>query len=141
MAERRRQQYQYGSEARDYYEVAPSRKVEEQPIRRPKKHTKQANSAFMVQIVACSLVLFVAAGLYIHQYAVLGSKQKQIRALNEEMRQLKSTISLAQSKKSQKFDTEYIRERAVNELGMSDPLAHQIVYIELPKESYTVYDH
>ena len=30
--------------------------------------------------------------------------------------------------------------KATNELGMTKPYAHQIVYIELPEKSYTTYE-
>ena len=53
---------------------------------------------------------------------------------------VKSAISETQATISEKLNLDYIRERAANELSMREPLPHQIVYIELPEESYTSYE-
>ena len=84
-------------------------------------------------------ILF-SAFLYINSYASLRGKQNELIVLKNNMIAVKSAISEIQAKISEKLNLDYIRERAANELGMREPLPHQIVYFELSDESYTSYD-
>ena len=36
------------------------------------------------------------------------------------------------------LDMDYIRTEATERLGMSEPQSYQVVYIDVPKQSYTV---
>ncbi len=132
--------YQYGSEAHDYYEQAPLQIPSHTPSRR-KKSRRKIDIGFIVHISICSLLVFLGSFLYIHEYAQFSAGQKELRDIKNEIRNTKSTISFTEAKMSEKLNLDYIRERASKELGMSEPMAHQIVYIELPKDSYVVYDH
>lgn len=132
--------YQYGSEAHDYYEQSPLQTPSRTPSRR-NKHVKKVDLAFVLQLSLCGLLVFLGSFFYIHQYAQFSASQKELRVIKNEIRDTKSTISLTEAKMSEKLNLDYIRERASKELGMSEPMAHQIVYVELPKDSYVVYDH
>lgn len=132
--------YQYGSTVQEHYEELPLQIPSQKPSRR-NRHVKKIDFGFVLQISLCGLLIFFSAFFYIHQYAEFGARQKELRAIKNEIRDTKSTISLTEAKMSEKLNLDYIRERASKELGMSEPMAHQIVYIELPKDSYVVYDH
>lgn len=132
--------YQDGSTVYNYYEEIPLQTPPQAPVRRNRK-VKKRDVRFAVQVSLCGLLVFLGAFFYIHQYAEFGTKQKELRTIKNEIRDTKSIISLTEAKMSEKLNLDYIRERASKELGMSEPMAHQIVYIELPKDSYVVYDH
>lgn len=130
--------YQYGSEAHAYYEAVPT--PSQTPSQEPRKQpSKKLDKVLIVELSLCSLAIFCMSFAYIHTYATYNLKQRQLQSLKTETRDLKSTISLTQAKISEKLDLDYVRERATKELGMKLPEAYQIVYIELPKESHTVY--
>ena len=78
--------------------------------------------------------------MYINSYASLRTKQKELNALKNEKIAVSNAITKVEAEMSQKLDLEYIKQRASKELGMRKPLAHQIVYIQLPEKSYTLYN-
>lgn len=131
--------YQYGSAVHDYYEELPLQTPSYTPSRK-NRHVKKVDFRFALQVSLCGLLVFIGAFFYIHQYAEFGARQKELRQIKNEIRDTKSMISLTEAKMSEKLNLDYIRERASKELGMSEPMAHQIVYIELPKDSYVVYE-
>lgn len=135
---RRKYNYQYGSAARNYYEAVPT-PVTPPSAKRKVVPKKNLDIIFISKILACGIILFIGAFSYIHMYASFNMKQTELKRMKNEIRDLKSTISLTEAKMSEKLNLEVIRERASAELGMKEPSAHQIIYIELPKQSYTSY--
>lgn len=135
--------YQYESTARAYIESVEPLKV---PIpSEPKRKTKvapkkKADITFGVQMTVCGITLFVCSMLYISGYATLRTKQSELNALKNEKIAVINAITKIEADITKKLDLEYIRQRATDELGMRKPLAHQIVYIQLPEKSYTSYN-
>lgn len=137
-AVKRQYDYQYGSEAKEYYSAVPAPSITPSP--RPKTiPQRKLDVSFALQLSACGAVLFIGSFLYLNTYAAFNMKQVELKSTKTEIRKMNSTISLTEAKISEKLNLDYIRERAANELDMSEPLPHQIVYIELPKQSYTIY--
>ncbi|WP_069997550.1 hypothetical protein [Cellulosilyticum sp. I15G10I2] len=131
--------YQYGSEAENYYQPLPRPHVE--PEYRPAvEPQKKIDVVFGLKLSLCGMTVFVCAFVYIHMYSTLITRQGQLQTVKNEIRALRSTISLTESQISEKLNLDYIKYRASRELGMSEPLPHQIVYIQLPKQSHTIYD-
>lgn len=133
--------YQYGSTARAYQEVAPRTLPNTKPVHQPKHQPqKSLDKAFVLKLSICGGLLFTSSLIYIGSYSKLNATQTQKKTIKNEIREIESMISLAEAKRAEKLSSDYIRERAEKELGMSLPKAHQVVYIELPKEAYTVYE-
>lgn len=140
--ERMKYNYQYDSVARAYAEPTepisipvpsePKRKVKSAP--RPK-----VDVAFGLQISICGVVVFICAMFYVHSYSLLRAKQTQLNDLKQQKIDVSNQITSVEAQMTEKLDLDYIRERATNELGMQNPAAYQIVYIDLPKKSYTTY--
>lgn len=134
--------YQYESTARAYIEPVEPLKV---PPSEPKRKTKasprhKVDIAFGIQITVCGIALFTCAMLYISSYATLRTKQSELNDLKNQKIAVANAITKVQADITKKLDLEYIRQRAEEELGMRKPLAHQIVYIQLPEKSYTAYN-
>lgn len=140
--ERKREyNYQYGSTARKIESsvvVSPQPSLE--PSKQPQKVIKpRINKAFCFQLSLCGILVFGAAFGFVHSYSALRSKQNTLIKIKNEIILTKSSISEAEAKITRALNLEYIRERAANELGMSEPLPHQTIYIDLPEQSYTSY--
>lgn len=140
---KKKYKYQYESTARAYIEPLEPLKVPApaEPKRKtrvaPKKRT---DVAFGVQMTVCGVVLFACSMLYINSYASLRTKQSTLNALKNEKIAVANAITKVEAQITKKLDLEYIRQRATEELGMRKPLAHQIIYIQLPEKSYTSYN-
>ena len=140
--ERMKYNYQYDSMARAYAQPVepasipvpgePKRKIKTAP--RPK-----IDIAFGVQMTICGVVVFACSMLYVHGYSSLRAKQTKLNELKMEKIEVANQITSVETQMTQKLDLDHIRERATNELGMQNPLAYQIVYIDLPEKSYTTY--
>lgn len=140
--ERVKYNYQYDSVARAY--AQPIEPVRIPVPSDPKHKTKVApkpkvDVAFGVQISICGIVLFMCALMYVHSYSLLRAKQTQLNDLKEQKNDVANQITRVEAQMAKKLDLNEIRERAIKELGMQEPLPYQIVYIDIPKESHTTY--
>ena len=141
--ERMKYNYQYDSVARAYVQpVEPVRiPVPSEPKRKHKVAPRpKVDIAFGVQMTLCGVALFSAAIMYVHSYSSLRSKQSELNALKKEKITLANQITTIEAQMIKKMDLDKIKEKAINELGMQKPLAYQIVYIDMPEQSYTTYN-
>ncbi|PHV71085.1 hypothetical protein CS063_07070 [Sporanaerobium hydrogeniformans] len=134
--------YQYGSVVRNLYEAEPisPRKYPQQnpqpqsiPQVRP-----NVDRVLALKLSLCGLFVFVCTFMYVHIYSTLATAQAELKTVKNQIRETRSTISYTQAHISEKLNLDYIRQRASRELGMAEPLPYQIVYVELPKQSYTL---
>ena len=134
--------YQYDSVARNYAQpMEPVRiPVPSEPNQKTKVATKpKVDLAFGMQVLICGGVLLALSLLYVQSYSQLRAKQIELNELKSQKIDIMNQMTQVESQMAKKLDLNQIRERAVNELGMQEPLPYQIVYIDLPKESYTTY--
>lgn len=134
--------YQYGSEAYKNHAVPyPLPRQEEPPLTRKRNHTNKKQEIFFnLKMGICGLILFGAAFSFVYVSAQLTIKQNELKVINTELRDTKSAINSIESTIAATLNLEYIQYIAATQLDMSEPLPHQVVYIELPKESHTVYN-
>lgn len=141
--ERKYYHYQYDSTAKAYQE-----KIEPLHVPRPAQPTKKTkaqprrkvDTAFGFQLSVCGLIIFSSALFYVYNYAALRMKQTELKTMKNEKIMINNYITEVQAKIDEKLDLSIIEEKASKELGMTKPSPHQIVYIELPERSYTVYE-
>ncbi|MBU3803317.1 MAG: hypothetical protein H9872_00970 [Candidatus Cellulosilyticum pullistercoris] len=135
--------YQYESTARAYIEPLEPLKVPTPSETKRKTKVapkKKADLVFGMQMTVCGVILFVCSMLYINSYATLRTKQSELNDLKNEKIAVANAITKVEADITKKLDLEYIKQKAIDELGMRKPLAHQIVYIQLPEKSYTSYN-
>lgn len=134
--------YQYGSEAYKTNVVPyPLPRKEEPPLTRKRNQpNKKENIFFNLKMGICGLILFGASISFVYVSAQLTIKQDELKSINVELRDTKSAINSIESTIASTLNLEYIQYIASTQLDMSEPLPHQVVYIELPKESHTVYN-
>ncbi len=136
--------YEYGSTARAYYEAiptSPSRLPEQRPRPQVRPRTQpKTDRALVVKLSVCGFFVFTCTFMYVHLYSTLATAQAELKLVKNEIRETRSSISYTQSQISEKLNLDYIRQRASKELNMAEPLPHQIVYIELPEQSHTLYN-
>ncbi len=137
----KRYNYQYDSTARAYAEPIIRPEPAKQPVKHRQPKPRSVDIVFGMQLSLCSVVLCISAFMYINSYATLSCKQRELNTLKNEMVNLKSEISDTEAKISEALNLDTIRERASKELGMREPLAHQIIYIQTQEQSYTGYDN
>lgn len=138
--------YQYGSEAKNYgahVQSLPKQtpRYEEVSLKRSRVTPyHKADWGFGLKLILGGSILFGVTFGFVHECSNLASRQSQLKVINAEMREVKSSINNVESIIASSLNLDHIQELATIKLDMTEPLPHQIVYIELPKESYTVYN-
>jgi len=129
----KRNNYVYGTAAEKIeYDVYEHNEV----LKEKKKY--RANRLIKVKMVVGILLLFSLGLIVMYRYALIAeinfkisSKEKQYEELKNENSRLKVAIE-------NETNLSKITQVAQNELGMQKPDKYQIVYIEVPKTSFTV---
>ena len=129
----KRNNYVYGTAAEKIeYDVYKHNEV----LKEKKKY--RANRLIKVKMVAGILLLFSLGLIVMYRYALIAeinfkisSKERQYEELRNENSRLKVAIE-------NETNLSKITQVAQNELGMQKPDKYQIVYIEVPKTSFTV---
>ncbi|MGL4345484.1 MAG: hypothetical protein ACRCTE_09820 [Cellulosilyticaceae bacterium] len=138
--------YQYGSEATKYgahVHKLPQQtpRYDDTPLKRPRVTPyRKVDWAFGMKLCIGGGVLFAVTFGFVHLCADLSTKQSQLKTINREMREVKSSINNLESVIASSLNLDHIQRQATTQLEMAEPLPHQIVYLEFPKESYTVYN-
>ena len=140
----RRYHYQYGSEAPNYVDSPyrlPETKPDFTPLKRPKPRKRSKEDInFGCKMSLCGLVLFAGAFCFVSVTSNLSIKQRELKLINTELRETQSAINSVQATIAANLNLEHIQQVAKEQLNMSEPLPHQVVYLSLDQESYTVYD-
>lgn len=65
-------------------------------------------------------------------------KRFQIDELNSKLKELKEANKNLETEIAKNLDLEYVEQYATSNLKMQKPASHQIIHINVPKESYTL---
>ena len=146
--------YSYGSEAYKYYpEVEYDRRRRRNlPIERKvgkaekykkamrnKTHyefVKEKNGDFRICFSIGTLFTFILA--FVCLFAINTQKESEINANISELKKIEEANSVLQAEIAKNINLKEIEEIAKTKLNMQKPASHQIVYINIPKQSYTV---
>lgn len=91
-----------------------------------------------VKIIMAVSVVFVCSVAVMGSSAILEQQRVGINQLKEQLSIVENENLTLQSEISEQADMKYIEEQAKTRLGMSAPKSYQTVYINVPKESYTM---
>lgn len=136
--------YNYGSAAPDiYHEVyvprVPGTQVTPKSRRQRTHENLQAFKRRFFLVMSITAV-FISSGVFVWGCAIVSSKQYDLKQAKIEVRELKSQVNTKKALIASATNLDHIKLRAINELKMAEPLAHQITYIDIKKTSYTVVD-
>ena len=117
-------------------------------VRRPLRKTKQKvvlknvgadKARFSVHAVITFILIFVCMMAMAFAFASTAGKRTHNAGLRAQLHRQEEQNAVLASEISMKYDINRIREIAVERLGLDEPKPHQIVYITVPKQSYTLY--
>jgi len=144
--------YNYSSEAYKYYPLETEsdyipqkrkrrlrRKVNESTKKRTifKRATK-TNLANQFKTGFAIVMIFAFSLTLLFSFASTTAKREEMNTLTSNLKQLTEANSNLQSELQKNIDLDEIAKVASARLGMQKPASHQIVYINVPKQSYTV---
>lgn len=128
--------YKYAPE----YDYAPLSRPTRKIIKKQKTKyvvVEKTVKLYSAKIVFCSLIFATFAltvvcieALSIHRRFDITSLSNTLNEINENNQNLETELS-------KNLDLEYIEKIAYSELDMKKPASHQIIYIDVPSESYS----
>lgn len=134
--------YNYGSTApliqeEVYHPRVPSKPRQEGPRVQRKIEQAQAfkRKAF---VFMCVTAIFCVCAAFVWGCAAVSYKQHELKQAKLELRDLKNQVNTTKALIASSTNLDYVRDRAIAELNMTEPLSHQIVYLDILKTSYTV---
>ena len=136
--------YTYGNVA---YELQPDynpyRFREEEEERRKAeerlaKEEARENRVSSVKMLGVALVLFVGCIAFMGMNVLVDNAEVSLRRQKSELENLRSANAILEAELTEQLDMDYIKTEATERLGMSEPQPYQVVYIDVPKQSYTV---
>ena len=136
--------YTYGNVA---YELQPDynpyRFREEEEERRKaeerlEREEARENRISSVKMLGVALVLFLGCLAFMGMHVVVDNAEVSLRRQKAELESLKSANAILEAELTEQLDMDFIRTEATERLGMSEPQSYQVVYIDVPKQSYTV---
>lgn len=93
---------------------------------------------FSFKFFVTLILLFSFSACTIFLNASIIQKRFEIDDLKVELKELKENNKFLETEIAKNLDLEYIENFAATKLDMQKPSNHQIVHINVPKESYTV---
>lgn len=136
--------YTYGNVA---YEVQPANpKLQQKQKTQPKKSAltrkeslaRRENRIHSFQVCMVMLLIFCGCIAFVGANVIVTNQEVQIRQKKSELSDLKAQNATLESELTEQIDLDYIKQEAMTRLGMSEPQSYQIVYIDVPKQSYTI---
>ncbi len=136
--------YSYGNVA---YELQPDYnpyrfREEEEERRKAEERLAQAEDRedriSSVKMLGVALVLFIGCIAFMGMNVLVDNPEVSLRRQKAELENLKSSNAILEAELTEQLDMDYIRTEATERLGMSEPQSYQVVYIDVPKQSYTV---
>ena len=130
--------YTYGNVA---YELQPDytpyrvREEEEERRREAARIAKEAereNKVSFAKMVGVAIMLFIGCIAFMGMHVMVDQAEKS------KLEDLKSANAILEAELTEQLDMDYIKQEATERLGMSEPQPYQVVYINVPKQSYTV---
>ncbi len=136
--------YTYGNVAYELQpDYTPYRVREEEEERRKEaariaKAEARERRVSSVKMIGIALVLFVGCIAFMGMNVVVANEEITLRKQKSELSDLKSANAILEAELTEQLDMDYIKQEATERLGMAEPQPYQIVYIDVPKQSYTV---
>lgn len=118
-------------------------KVKQKVDKKPKKRISNRErfsiiTSFHWKTLAISIFMFVGTVALIASKVQVDSVGVDIRRTREELKSLREQNAILTAERMEEIDLEYIKKEATERLNMSEPQPYQIVYIDVPKQSYTI---
>lgn len=136
--------YIYGNVAYELQpDYTPYRVREEEEERRKEaariaREEARENRISSVKMLGVALVLFIGCIAFMGMHVVVDNAEVSLRRQRSTLEDLKSANAILEAELTEQLDMDYIKQEATERLGMSEPQSYQVVYIDVPKQSYTV---
>ena len=133
--------YNYTSVAHDYEPDYNRNKGINKRIKKVKKEkyvkAEQGLSFLSLKFLASFIIIatFIVAIIFVEALTI--QKRFDIDTLNSTLKEINENNKNLETELAKNLDLDYVEYIASTELGMQRPASHQVVHINVPKESYS----
>lgn len=136
--------YTYGNVAYDvqpeytpYYTEEDAKKAQlaKEKVQKIEMRESRITALKLIAIIA---ILFAGSILFMGMHVRVANENVELRREKSQLADLKSSNAILEAELTEQIDLDYIKEQATTRLGMSEPQPYQVVYIDVPKQSYTI---
>lgn len=127
--------------AYDYIEEEEEKLTRKRTVQKEAQKVKvDKNNRVMHRIKFAVAILAVFAGsvAMMASHATVLQQRVSNKNLNSQLISLQNENVALEAEISDKVDLSYVQAEAISRLGMTEPQAYQIKYIDVPKQSYTI---
>ena len=124
-----------------YIPEAPLPRVKARPLsegQREERLLKRANRIYALKIFCAVAIIFCGCMAWIGMHAMLVKERIVLQEYKTQLAELKNENNMMMAELSEQMDLNKVKEIAESKLGMAAPQEYQVVYINVPKQSYTV---
>lgn len=90
------------------------------------------------KLIAIIMVLFAGSIAFMGMHVKVTQENFQLRKEKGQLAELQASNAILEAELTEQIDLDFIKEQASTRLGMAEPQPYQIVYIDVPKQSYTI---
>lgn len=104
--------------------------------RRNREYAQQMNRRYIGFLIACAVLVFASAAMYLHQISESTAAKKSIETLEAQTANLKSQNDEQESRMESRVNPEEIRRMAIEELGMVYAGKDQVIGYSYEESDY-----
>ena len=136
--------YTYGNVVYDLYPTFNPYKADEEMVANKKKEKRLAQAESRnhylatLRMLCVTMVLFIGSLAFVWMNVLVDNAEVSLRRQKEELESLKIENAVMEAELMEQVDLDYVKLVATERLGMRTPQAYQVVYIDVPKQSYTI---
>lgn len=112
------------------------KRVRRNAARRNREKALHMSRAYVAFLTGCVIVSAFAAGLYIHEQAKLTNRMHAVSALESQVTDLKTDNDARLKRIETSVDLDYVKDVAINQLGMKYANEGQVVYYTVDNSNY-----
>lgn len=105
-------------------------------VKRNQEKAMVMNKGYVLFLTAAVLVSCLCAAFYINLQADVTHRMKQISGLESQVSTLQISNQEAQKRIDTSMDLNHVKDVAINQLGMVNPQANQIVYYDVKANDF-----
>ncbi|MDD4843073.1 MAG: hypothetical protein PHU31_01895 [Anaerotignum sp.] len=91
-----------------------------------------------LKLIAIIMILFAGSIAFMGMHVKVAHEDLALREQKNQLEELQASNAILEAELTEQIDLDYIKEQATTRLGMAEPQPYQIVYIDVPKQSYTI---
>ena len=120
------------------------RKIEEEQRKKRRRNAARRNreralymsKGYMVFLTACVIAVAVSAVSLIQMQSQVSQRMKHIAAMESQLTDMKADNDARYKEIATSVDLEYIKDVAINELGMNYATAEQLIYFSVDNKNF-----